>query len=99
MADKTNISTTGCIAAILVLPISILLRGWVLTKLWEWFVVPGFGLEPISIPIAYGLALVVTLLNPTLSEHDSRDIWEAVIFSILMPLFFLAIGWVVAQWV
>jgi len=49
------------IAGIMV--VSCLLRGWVLSILWRWFMVPTLGLPALSVPQAIGIALVVGMLT------------------------------------
>ena len=40
----------------------LLLRGWVLSVMWGWFILP-LGLVPITIPQAIGLMFIVRLLD------------------------------------
>lgn len=37
-------------------------EGFVLKSMWAWFVVPTFGLPELSIPVAIGISLIVSLL-------------------------------------
>lgn len=46
----------GCMAAVVIFPMGILLNGFVLCKLWMWFIVP-LGVMSISLGHAYGLVL------------------------------------------
>lgn len=39
------------------------LKGWVLTVLWGWFVVPVFHLPQLSLPAAIGLSAIVGYLT------------------------------------
>lgn len=41
----------------------ILLEAFVLIKLWEWFVVPTFGLSLLNIPQAVGISLIAAILT------------------------------------
>ena len=50
--------------------ISILSYGFVLTKLWTWFIVPTFHLIPLTLVQAIGLFLVVNLIRPVLHSID-----------------------------
>lgn len=81
--------------------ILILFNAWVLTKLWLWFMVPGFGLPTISYPLAIGLALVVNFLKPGpvdyAKEHDSTPasrFWQILAH----PFVTLALGWIASRW-
>ena len=61
----------GCVTALLGLfifmPIFTALRGFVLHRLWAWFVVP-LGVPAIGIAHAVGLAMLVGFLK--MSQHD-----------------------------
>lgn len=50
----------GILAALIA---SIFLKAWVITKLWAWFVVAAFALPQISMPVAYGLSVLVTFVT------------------------------------
>lgn len=49
---------------VVITPLLVLLNGWVLTKLWAWFIVTGFGVEPIGIATALGISLIVSMMVP-----------------------------------
>ena len=55
----------------------IVVNALVLTVLWGWFVVPTFGLAPLSVPVAGGLVTICVLLRgeatPTRSEKPEKD--------------------------
>ena len=81
----------------------ILLRGYVLSILWRWFMVPTLGLPQLSVVQAIGIAMVVSFLT----YHDDLDLQRSerslgqktVIFlcRIIYLLFALLFGWVVHQ--
>ena len=63
---------TGCIGGVLALGVvAIIVRGFVLTKLWGWFVVPVFGLPALHIAAAVGLSLLLGYLLSTTKEKTS----------------------------
>lgn len=71
--------------------------GFIASILWGWFMVPVFGLPPISIPAAIGLGLVASCF--VASSHKERDdkteAWAHLIGVLLAkPLLLLCIGWV-----
>lgn len=82
---------------------SILYKGWALTKLWKWFVVPIFNVEPLSIASAWGLVLITSFLPPmgdTSKTDDNRilDPWKGARgFSKLAIVVSgeLLIGWII----
>jgi hypothetical protein len=98
---------TCCLAALLVpilLVASSLLRGWALSVLWGWFVVPFFHLPPLSIVLAIGLGLVVGMFKGNTNtdiynKETNKTDWTktltlcAGIF--LSPLLSVGIGYIV----
>lgn len=83
---------------------STLLRGWVLSILWRWFMVPTLGLPALSIPQAIGIALVVGMLTHQSQHHledkDEKTSTKVVRVSepFLTPFAMLLIGWIVRQY-
>jgi uncharacterized membrane protein len=79
--------------------LSALYSGYVLSVLWAWFVVPTFGLPALTIPVAIGLALIVSFMAKSDAEEKTDDeitskIVSAVVKAILKPSFALLFGWV-----
>lgn len=72
------------------------LRGLVLTKLWAWYMVPYFGLPAIHISLAIGMYLIFQLLRGTdlIYQDHKQDTWNTLFLVIMHPLFALLIGWV-----
>ena len=86
---------------ILVVPI-ILLRSWVLTILWGWFMCPYFGLEPLTMPYAIGIALVIGMLTQSASELKDQykeEAWKRMVGLALAPFVTLLIGWIALQFI
>jgi hypothetical protein len=81
------------VVALLMFPLYIL-KGFVISKLWLWFVVPYFGLEPLSIPLAIGLGMIVSFVSNPRKENDVK-IRDTCLFSILLSLLTLLSGWIV----
>ena len=81
-----------------------ILRGWVLSILWGWFVVP-LGVPALSIPMAIGIAVTISFLIFNPNDRDNKmdfstksGIDEAVskmVNAILYPFIALGIGWIV----
>jgi uncharacterized membrane protein SpoIIM required for sporulation len=95
---------TAAAAGVLALMVlSSMWKGYVLTVLWAWFLVPVFGLPALAIAPAIGLALVVSFLtyqSDASKEPEgefSERMAKAVAHALLMPAFVLGIGWVVRQ--
>lgn len=79
------------------IPIAVV-RGFVLTVLWAWFVTEPFGVHQISIPEGLGIALIVGML--IYGSNDSatdRDHMESFISAAVAPIIMLAFGWIFHQ--
>lgn len=53
--------------------VSAIINGWVLTKLWGWFMVPIFEMKPLHIAPAIGISMVAAFLCGT--THLAKS-WE-----------------------
>lgn len=82
------------------------MNGWVLTKLWGWFIVKTFNLPSLTIPTAIGLALVISYLTIK-SDNESdknkkEEYWQklvnAAVIATIKPLCALGIGSIVKLW-
>lgn len=81
------------------------LDGWVLTKLWAWFVVPVFAVAALGIAQAVGLRVAASALTGVAHLANSKALrrpdrgWagiaESITISLLTPLFILLTGWAV----
>jgi len=97
-----NKTASGCLFAILITPFQAIFNGWVLSKLWGWFMVPTFGLPALALPAAIGVAIVIAYLtHQYIDTPEGSDLWESIIkatlHSIWYPLLILAMGWCVQQ--
>lgn len=86
----------------LLFPVSVVASGYALAVLWGWFVVPTFHFPELSVPVAYGLWLIIGYMtyqevDPKGLEEKSAGVLvvEALIKAVLRPAFALAMGWVV----
>jgi hypothetical protein len=96
----------GCLIGLIALgvaPFGYVINGWVLTVLWQWFVVGRFDAPPLRIPVAIGISLIVGLLTArydTVSDDRNKeqrrtDARGNIFASVLSPLLVLGIGWIV----
>lgn len=90
----------GAVGIFALLVISSLLRGFVLVKIWGWFIVPLFHLPVLTLLPAIGLALVVGFM--TYQYQYSKDerstgekVFESILLTFLYPLLVLLTGWVI----
>ena len=89
MSEDKNIDLVGCMFGLFWLPIllvaSCIYSGWVLAKLWAWFIVPTFNAPFLSIPVAIGISLIIgfTAKNHNVKTEETEGIWEAIVSSTL----------------
>lgn len=82
-----------------------ILNGWCLTILWHWFVETTFGMQPLRIAEAIGVALVVGHLTHQWPENgqEKKDfstvMLEGLARGVTRPAIALGFGYVVALWV
>ena len=101
MTDKEKFwAGIGCGSLPIVLVISTLWGGLVLSVVWNWFMPEIFGLPQLSIMQAIAVGLVVEYLTQTYTPQEkSGDVVASWISALLIvffrPLFVLAIGFVV----
>src|SRR3989344_254836 len=88
-----------------IMVVATLLRGYVLSVLWRWFMVPTLGLPALSVAQAIGIALVVGMLTHQSQHYYPEDKDEKtsnkvvrIIEPFLTPFVILLIGWVVRQY-
>lgn len=76
-----------------------LLRAFVVVKMWLWFVVPFFGQKELPLVIALGLMVLINLFIPyqdnEKKESLSSKIAGAISASVVKSLFALGMGWLI----
>ena len=81
---------------------SIIARGFVIMKLWAWFIVPIFTLNALTLVHAIGFSLVVGLLTSELKpEDDDGEGWFAKIITrfVFLVIVYAAVlfeGWIIS---
>lgn len=87
------------VAVVAFLPL-VALNAWAVQTLWEWFIIPEFGVPPLSFIGAIGLALFVSYMTfhfrQDLATND--DSWEVkygsgLALAVVKPLFSVGAGW------
>ena len=99
--------TGGEIAAVILLVLGIIgggfaaifvlaaLRAWVITVMWGWYLVPGLGLPPITLPVAFGVSLLITyLVRRDEGAKEKKKAPEIIAEALLMPFMVLLVGWI-----
>jgi hypothetical protein len=77
---------------------AMILRGWVLSVMWGWFIVPAFGLPALSIPIAIGIAMIMSYLTHQIEPDDSSTA-KAAGHAFGGPIMVLLLGWIVQMFI
>jgi len=100
MSDTDDALT--CVGGISIIAVTVIVSslwsGFVLTKLWGWFIVPVFNAPYLTIPQAIGLTIIITMLwsrSWSDSEDGDKSI-ELAVKAILAPAFSLLFGWIVS---
>lgn len=104
-SDKTAASCFIGIGAAALIPLLIivtyLINGFVLSKMWLWFIVTTFGAPVLTVPQAIGVGMIVSFLTyrATPKNKDSNSEWSQIIIDILSamiaPFVTLLIAWIV----
>jgi hypothetical protein len=87
---------------VLTLTITQFINGFVIMKLWAWFIVPTFGVVQLGLVEAIGLMLVVNFFKPINSskKDDTEEFWEKFLKGLGLLLFkagfVLFVGWIVS---
>lgn len=90
--------------------VNLMLRGYAISVLWGWFVVPKFGLPPLTVMQGYGLGLVTGLfIEPFSGVYASQQMGKEfegasktfMLFfcSAFASVWALLFGWIVKHFV
>lgn len=90
----------GVIAfAVLVTLGATLVYGWILVKLWFWFMVPIFHLAPLRLVEAIGIMVLLGFLryefDPARSKESMTEAWKRSGVNLLMSFVSLGFGYIV----
>jgi hypothetical protein len=97
----------GFLTAILVLlvapaigVVASVVQGYAFSVMWQWFVVESFGVPPLRIPAAIGIAFIVFMLTYHKCEckdkekKDTTDRFIELIVVSFAPLITLGFAWI-----
>lgn len=101
--NKTTLVVLGCLSLSILVPIfmvlSLLVEGFVVMKLWGWFIVP-FGLPFIGYLHAAGIALLHKFVCPIVKNQPDKNttiisaIQQMFGLAVIYPMFVLLVGWI-----
>ena len=87
-------------AVVLAMIISPIISGFVILKLWGWFVVPTFETQPLRLVEAIGLMYLINYLKAKRDKEVQDKFWKEftanLIFVIVFAPFALFAGWIVS---
>lgn len=92
----------------LIYPFLILLHGYALCYLWQWFLVPYFHIQKISIALAIGFLLITEYMTKSFKYEDYDLLSEdqknkkmicEIIFSITKPMVAIIFGYAIQKFI
>lgn len=69
-------------------------RAFVISQLWTWYIVPFFGAAALPLAVAFGISLLIGYLTPTVHAKDERPLKDKLFYIVGYPLFVLLFGWI-----
>jgi len=80
------------------LPLLLVFDGYVLMRLWSWFVVPILHAPELPLPVAIGVGLIAAHLTHQTSMVRNEDDWKFPLqklaeSAVLKPGMLLLLGW------
>ena len=98
MAELSEGETTAlsCIGMLVLIPVSVVLDGWALSVVWNWFAAPYLHTPGLAVVPAIGVRLVASLLQRyNAADYDIKDKWYvAYLRGVAIPLLAVGMGWV-----
>lgn len=73
------------------------LRGFVLSQLWQWFLVEPFMLPKLSVMHSIGIAIFASNMSLKLPAKEDSDHFKIIVTLFVTPLTSLAVAWAVKQ--
>ena len=80
--------------------ITTIITGYVFQTLWEWFIVPTFTMQSLTLVQAIGISFFINYLKMNLDKKDDKEfsmelVFKSLAMSIVMSLFVFGIGWTI----
>jgi len=76
----------------------LLWKAYVMTRLWDWYVMGAFDVAPLHVVHAFGFVLLAALLTGSCHGKDERKVWVQITMPYFGPAISLLIGWVGSFW-
>lgn len=96
--EKEIVGCLGAIGMLSIIPITAIVRGYILSIIWSWFMVP-LGIIPIGIAHAIGISVTVSFLTSHLAAEDKEKstttkVVTKMFSGVLVSLMALGIAWI-----
>lgn len=97
--DKTDVmyGIGLAIGAIMLVPLMLfvaaIIKSFVISTLWHWYIVPFFHAAELPMAIAFGISLMINYIIPRESFKDWKT-GEKIGYMILVPAVVLLFGWI-----
>lgn len=80
---------------------ALIAKGYVMSIMWLWFIVPTFDVVEISIPISIGVLFIVGLISHTDSDEIeyNQELAVRIITATIMPFWYLGMGYITLQFI
>ena len=91
------------VSSIAIIAIATVVRGWAISVLWGWFIIPIFNSPVLSVGEGIGLSLMVSVFSVgnTAKREDSKSfaLWiiQSGVASTISLGTFVLLAWIVAQ--
>lgn len=96
--DKAMDKVAKVIGVIVGMVLIIILRGFLISKFWMWFIIPVLNVTQISVAQGIGFSMMISLITTGLAtDKDKKDltVGEAIFLGAVSQGFLLFIGWVI----
>jgi len=82
------------LVGLLVFPFAVMLNGWVVSVLWDWYIVPLLGANSIGMAGGIGIALIVTAMTyqRNAESGEVKNLFESILESLLRSVIILGLG-------
>jgi hypothetical protein len=84
---------------LLAMIISPIIGGFVIMKLWDWFIIPIFDIHPLRLVEGIALVLIFSYIKADYKKTTTENFWEDFIakclFVVTMAAFALFAGWII----
>lgn len=89
---------------LLFIPLNVLVRGYTISWLWLWFIVPIWNWQPLSIGQAIGLSVISSTLTSSIvdrkiPESERYSAIEYALIVLVSNLFVLLYGYILHQFI